>query len=374
MQLFLSNVLLLVQSVLVYGFSAAPPTTLLTRVELCSLLNDVGDTRAMLREGLRRDHVVLVSLDDADQAVISQMWTATAEFFALPSTAQASFGPLFEATFSESHLGHSRLVGYTRDEHHNSFMDTRIRRKDPSDDAGCTTGSAASSLDDVLELLPRGIDVATTPGVACALADGSRVLFNVGMTALSAATAELDVGDVSKLVDLDEELPLGTTSTTVHRLVSYGADQEAAEGGALNNVAFAPHTDGTWFTVVPCAAVAGLEVMSSRGWLKPEEEGRTGVDVAVLTGDFLQSLSVWEFESATHRVIRPPTSGPPRHSAPMLMRSSASYRAGGLSKLEEERSAKASAASSQFSAARLQNRSAQCAKERAAEVEALSNN
>jgi isopenicillin N synthase-like dioxygenase len=465
--------------------TTTPTTTnTLTRVDLSQLVSNECDAWELIRAGLRRDHVILVSLDDPkDQTTIAELWKATATFFALPDQEQARFGPLMDAessinssSYSNSnssstttttrdddhhhhHLGHARLVGYTHDDHDNRFLDLRIHRrnsnvnnnnKNENDEMAGRTGGDRNGT---LELLPCGLDNATlTVGVERALAQGAQVLMKVGLAALYAATAELSSSssssssmewddhdednnkreeedddddkdarkvavDIGTFVDQDEDLMNGATSATVHRLVSYGAATvtandkhiddkaindknhcETAKNEAIhnnnnnNNVAFAPHTDGTFFTVVPCALVPGLEVQSSSssssllngGWFQPEVQGRPIVDVAVLTGDFLQSWSQWEFPSATHRVIRPPPYHPSRHSAPLLMRPSPNYyryssSSGGIlggpqrppiSEWQAAQALEASASSSQFAAARLKVKSARCAHDRAAEASA----
>ena len=60
------------------------------------------------------------------------------------------------------------------------------------------------------------------------------------------------------------------------------------------------------FTVIPCTAVAGLEVQSpgGTGWTYPEVQGRAGVDVAVLVGETLHDLAPI-FPMAVHRVMTP---------------------------------------------------------------------
>ena len=87
------------------------------------------------------------------------------------------------------------------------------------------------------------------------------------------------------------------------------------------------------FTVIPCTAVAGLEVQSPggagklskvricrsllplkwvsfdtclvcTGWTYPEVQGRAGVDVAVLVGETLHDLAPI-FPMAVHRVMTP---------------------------------------------------------------------
>ena len=83
-------------------------------------------------------------------------------------------------------------------------------------------------------------------------------------------------------------------------------------------------------TVIPCASVAGIEVLTPDGWSSPETNGRPGMDVAILSGDFLQGLSKKaggdEYPAANHRVVRPAGTTGSRLSAPLLMRAAPKYR------------------------------------------------
>ena len=316
----------------------------LVRLTQLELQNDTAIDA--LCTSLKRDHVVLIELAEPDRAAIASMWNAAAFFFAQSAAAQAQFGPLHEASFppSSAHCGQSRMVGFTRSEEYlSSIMDFRLRRcftGDGSADSGTSeeTHDRPAGSTGPIELIPRGMDTAS---FGPALVAGQRVLSRVGLAALSAATADLSrsggfivPGGVGSLVDLEESLRDGVTSATVHRLAYYDAgDDPPRRGDAATSlptgVSFDAHTDGTWFTVIPCAAVPGMEVLRSDGWCQPEVQGRSGIDVAVLSGDFLQSLSKWEYESATHRVLRPPAGGPPRLSAPVLLRASPQWRESG---------------------------------------------
>jgi hypothetical protein len=79
------------------------------------------------------------------------------------------------------------------------------------------------------------------------------------MAALRAATATLadfsEFGDADTIACGGARLPVGATSATVHRLVRYVA-HDVDDVGAKRSlcVQFEAHTDGTWFTVIPCAA------------------------------------------------------------------------------------------------------------------------
>ena len=310
---------------------------------------------------LKRDHAAIIELPECNRREIASMWTYAANFFALSATEKQALGPLDEPEFSEEHLGQPRLLGFTQMSA-NDCLDTRLRRRPPSD---------ASARGD-LELLPRELE-ACLPGATSVLLDAQRVLFDLGMTALHVVTDDLVDSPLAQL-DMTAEticcssgnLPEGATSATVHRLVRYAAaggeedhlgltekdldasrsDLDAtkrsnsisglssadlaimeAKASHSSDLAFPAHTDGTWFTIIPCAAQPGLEVRAASGWVSLEAHGRHGVDVAVLTGLFLESLSKHEYAAASHRVVRPQLGDTERLSAPLLMRAAPSYRA-----------------------------------------------
>ena len=329
--------------------------------------------RSRFCDALKRDHAVIVELAVCNREPIANMWTFAAKFFALPATRKNSLGPLGEPEFSEEHLGQPRLLGFTQLSA-NDCLDTRLRRR-PSD----------AAVRGGLEVLPRELE-AILPGATSVLVDAQRVLFELGMTALRVVTDGLD----SPLAQLEmtaeticcssSSLPEGATSATVHRLVCYaasGRDDEWVTQSDLNatkcsasisglsesvlgaipvlgavlvgndlpeslraeqtpcptlealrsaDLAFPAHTDGTWFTIIPCAAQPGLEVRAASGWVSLEARGRHGIDVAVLTGQFLQSLSKFEYTAASHRVVRPQLGDTERLSAPLLMRAAPFYR------------------------------------------------
>ena len=319
-------------------------------VALTQLVGRHSEAASRLCDGLRRDHVAIVELPPSSRAAIDRMWSCVEEFYTRPLAARQAHGPLHEAEHCDTHLGQPRLVGFTQLSG-NACLDTRVRRRPAS------SGGAPP----VLELLPAGVgDDAFVPGFAEALVEAQEVLFGVGMAALRLTTDSMvkrleervqvrvaaclapkpaDTALVSQLelklrdgVDAlacapdTRSLPGGATSATVHRLVCYEAKDRGGATTSPPPIAFAAHTDGTWFTVIPCAGQAGLEVLTSHGWLGLEKHARHGIDVAVLTGDFLQSLSTGEYSAAMHRVAEPLLPAARRLSAPLLMRASPAYR------------------------------------------------
>ena len=127
-------------------------------------------------------------------------------------------------------------------------------------------------------MLPPSLD-ATVPGFEAALAGAQGALLDVGAAALAAVLTELpaharasaaaaagatavgstataDAADLARaLLDESAALEAGVTAASVLRLASYGG----GDGGDGDGVMFQPHTDGTWFTVIPVSVVPGLE-------------------------------------------------------------------------------------------------------------------
>ena len=79
----------------------------------------------------------------------------------------------------------------------------------------------------------------------------------------------------------------------------------------------------------PCSAVPGVEVLTREGWCRPEATAREDhrTVVALLTGDFLETLTAREYPAALHRVVRPEGTSDDRFSAPLLLRAAPKYRA-----------------------------------------------
>jgi len=306
-------------------FDSPPqPGHRVTAVELDAMEGEAGKpVRATLCEALRSDHVALVGVSEEQGECLDRMWAECAEFFAKTAEERAeSAGALREAYPSKHHASQSRAYGYaevkTDAGSSNSFLDTRLRLKQ----------NLQLELQPVMDAPPTDF--------ASAAAASQQVLLDVGFAALSAAAESLGmkVSEVAPLVDFPERLAPGATCATVHRFAHYGGDMGVDPVDAESSVTFQAHTDGTWFTVIPCAAVPGLEVFASaeHGWVSPERDAAaTGRMVMVLTGEFLQLLSDGEYTAALHRVVRP-LGDAPRLSAPLLMRGSAASGFSGVAR------------------------------------------
>jgi isopenicillin N synthase-like dioxygenase len=103
---------------------------------------------------------------------------------------------------------------------------------------------------------------------------------------------------------------------------------------------FGAHTDSTFLTVVPAAAVAGLEIWDEDAevWMRPEVAARLHYKrvyaandddstlpwharyVILMPGEFLQVVTRNEVPASVHRVVVMPSTGAVRYSAPVLFR------------------------------------------------------
>ena len=159
-----------------------------------------------------------------------------------------------------------------------------------------------------------------------------------------------------ELVDDGKPLPVttkishqeGKVSMSPHRLCSYS--EERKEAGQEPREVFGAHTDSSFVTIVPVAAVSGLEVYDEEAeqWYRPElrarlhwekEQKNLGNDptllhepssggeqlpwynryIAIMPGEFLQLCTQSEVPAAVHRVVAA-KGRPPRLSAPILLR------------------------------------------------------
>jgi hypothetical protein len=175
--------------------------------------------------------------------------------------------------------------------------------------------------------------------------------------ASQAATKLVDelVDDGKSLRDADIDHEEGPISMSPHRLCRYSNIRQDEDSAKAREV-FGAHTDSSFITAVPVAAVSGLEVYDEdeARWYRPElaarlhwQQERTkrgddpnadseiipGVDeneddvvlpwharyVVLVPGEFLQIVSRDEVPSAVHRVVAV-QDGPARLSAPILLR------------------------------------------------------
>jgi hypothetical protein len=147
------------------------------------------------------------------------------------------------------------------------------------------------------QVVPSGIDDAL-PGFTATTDAARKELFELSRVVIGAAEAYMGMqrGALVGLLDDGSRLDAGQWSSTQHRLCLYHA-------GA--SVTFEAHTDTTFATLIPCSALAGLEVWTARsGWVRPEQHAQSQGAVIVMSGEMLQVLTAGAFPAAVHRVTR----------------------------------------------------------------------
>jgi hypothetical protein len=290
--------------------------------------------------------------------VLKDMWQAAADFFQQQD--QAETMPQGMVTVAETGSSHAK-VGYASYDNGNlQFLETRLERS-----SGMLLPEQAQSIMGVkgCEALQKAFGVVASAGkdIVRLTVAASSVEAGV-LTGDSASKAALLLAN--ELVDDSRSLPKGTdiehaecaVSMSPHRLCRYsnnddvhGDDKEKKTNDPTREV-FGAHTDSSFVTAVPVAAVAGLEVYDEAGeqWYRPEkavrkywqkEQVAAGKDPEALTeatadgvelpwhsryvvmipGELLQLATRNEVPAAVHRVVA--TEGKAsRLSAPILLR------------------------------------------------------
>ena len=123
-------------------------------------------------------------------------------------------------------------------------------------------------------------------------------------------------------------------SMSLHHMCRYSSlnNYTVAKNTAAKEV-FGAHTDTSFLTIVPAAAVLGLEIFDGAAWTRPElttrrhynnnNRGRRQIPwhcryVVVMTGELLQLSTRGMIRAAVHRVVAV-TNGEARQSAPVLL-------------------------------------------------------
>lgn len=310
--------------------------------------------------------VLLVDLTDGgaslkDAAVMARMWNTTDSFFAKtkdPTVANTLPGM---TTVMEAGSKHAKVGYAVYDSGSMKFLETRRERKDgdllPAEAAEIFASEGVEALQTAFDIVTQvGKDVTRIAVAASSIEHGAfeqkgeekdrdrKILASQGATLL----ADELVDDGRPLLSpRDINIAEGDVSMSPHRLCSYSDEREDASD---SREVFGAHTDSSFVTIVPVAAVSGLEVYDEEEekWYRPElkarahweaellkygkdpsllmEEGAGGEQipwhsryVAIMPGEHLQLATRDEVPSAVHRVV----SGkgrPPRLSAPILLR------------------------------------------------------
>lgn len=311
-------------------------------------------------EALVAHGCVIVDLTDGGLALqkafeMAQMWDTAQTFFGQPDKTSL---PGME-TVQETGSTHAKAGYASYDDGNLQFLETRYDREG--------------------NLLPEGARALLGPQGCAALRKAFHIVTNVAKDvtriAVSASSVEYQALDgvaasaaAIQLTDelLDDGEPLtaniphseGSVSMSPHRLCRYSnngsnskekSDDQSDTVDAKTKEVFGAHTDSTFVTAVPVAAVAGLEVYDedAEQWYRPElaalrhwqglQKG-LGLDVnelvetidgqqlpwfaryvVLMPGELLQIATRNEILAAVHRVVATEETSS-RLSAPILLR------------------------------------------------------
>lgn len=303
---------------------------------------------------------------------VGDMWKTVEGFFqALESDPDQE---VFLPPMSSIEASPFAKIGYANYENGLKFMETRLDRQTnqimPAELVTVVGKDGVVALRDAFELIAdagkdvvriataastwenkgfsRKVDAPSISGVSFAI-DDEEGDGDEDEGAALAAQAALKM--VRELVDdgrkADANVMDGDISMSPHRLCYYSNGEET--GLASHKEVFGAHTDSSFVTMVPVAAIAGLEIFDegSMQWYRPELYAReqwrkerilAGQDpdsdleempgeaaplpwhsryVVVVPGEFLQIASRNEIAAAVHRVVATKKA---RLSAPVLLR------------------------------------------------------
>lgn len=294
--------------------------------------------------------------DFSQAQILSRLWQTAAFFFNDHVDTSIDFVIPGLRTADGAQSTHAKVGYASYDGGSMQFLETRQRRSDavllPVETQVVLGSDGCQSLLSAFRIIA---DLCKSVVCIVVAASTEEAGLLEGDQAMAAAT---------KLADelLDDGLPLpassgdidrsseGTVSMSPHRLCRYSLCNESPQ---TNNTAaslpstaarevFGAHTDSTFLTAVPVAAVAGLEVYDEEAeqWYRPEMAARRhwcaahgnttttatgGVElpwhacyVVLLPGELLQLASRDEVVATVHRVVA--ATGTTRLSAPILLR------------------------------------------------------
>jgi hypothetical protein len=280
------------------------------------------------------------------------MWQAAADFFQQQD--QAETMPQGMVTVAETGSSHAK-VGYASYDNGNlQVLETRLERS-----SGMLLPEQAQSMLGAksCEAIERAFGLVASAGKDIVRLTVAASSVEAGVLAGDAASkAALLLAN--ELVDDSRALPKGTdiehaecaVSMSPHRLCRYSNNGAEKKANDPTREVFGAHTDSSFVTAVPVAAVAGLEVYDEAGeqWYRPEKNARKhwqkqqvaagkdpealtettadGVElpwhsryVVMIPGELLQLATRNEVPAAVHRVVA--TEGKAsRLSAPILLR------------------------------------------------------
>jgi hypothetical protein len=308
--------------------------------------------------------VLLVDLTNGGESmeeakVLARMWRAVESFFdAIKDESVASTLPRM-ATIQETGSKHAK-IGYAVADHGSlTFLETRAERKSGSflpKEAGDILGddgvaAMQAAFDIVAQTAKDVVRIATAASsVEHGAFGGSDEDVQIKKASQAAALMTAELVDDGKPIMANPDLDVyeGTVSMSPHRICRYSENNPDVATAARE--VLGAHVDSSFITVVPVAAVSGLEVFDeeSEKWYRPELKARShweelqtrlGKDpsalvekmedgseipwhcrfVALVPGEYLQLVTRDEVPATVHRVVAA-KGGHSRLSAPILLR------------------------------------------------------
>jgi hypothetical protein len=309
--------------------------------------------------------VLLVDLTDGGLSfkyaeAMARMWQAADGFFEKVEDDNVAEKLPGMTTVMETGSQHAK-VGYAcYDNGSLKFLETRIERKTgtllPNEAHEVLGGDGISAMQSAFDIVAQvGKDIVRIATAASSVEHGAFLrqndkddrnqLIRASQAAKLLANELLDDGKALGATASIEHSE-GTVSMSPHRLCRYSDEKE--DTGPAREV-FGAHTDSSFITAVPVAAVSGLEVYdeAAEKWYRPELQARAhwekeqssrgkdpsalvdeieeGVEIpwharyiALVAGEHLQLVTRDEIPSTVHRVVA--AKGRPRVSAPILLR------------------------------------------------------
>lgn len=310
--------------------------------------------------------VLIVDLTDGgvsfkDETVMARMWNASDSFFDKVADNDVASKLPGMTTVLETGSRHAK-VGYAEyDSGSMKFLETRRERKSgtllPLETTQVIGDEGVSNLKAAFDLVAQvGKDVVRITVASSSIEQGAflksrdkddrdqKIRASQGATLLVDELID-DAKELSSAAQIEHKE--GDVSMSPQRLCRYSDEKD---GAATSREVFGAHTDSSWVTVVPVAAVSGLEVFDEEAekWYRPELRARAhweeeqlarGKDatllydedddgmrlpwyaryLAIMPGEHLQLATRNEVPSAVHRVVAA-KGRPPRLSSPILLR------------------------------------------------------
>jgi hypothetical protein len=323
----------------------------------------------LVMDALVSHGVLLVDLTDGgtnykDAEIFAELWKTTEGFFEQAEDESVASTLPGMTTVMETGSQHAK-VGYANyDNGSLRFLETRVERKTrnllPSEarnvlgEEGMSTMlSAFDNIADIAKDVVRIVTAASSVEHG-AFVESEDDEASVKMTRASNAAVLLakelvdDGKSLGSTVQIEHDE--GKVSMSPHRLCRYAWENEDSNAKGDAREIFGAHTDSSFITAVPVAAVCGLEVFDEAGeqWYRPELKARAlweadqeskGKDpsalveqieggkeipwharyLALIPGEHLQLVTRNEISAAVHRVVAT-KKGPPRYSSPILIR------------------------------------------------------